>query len=117
MRAPINIDVHAHYLPPECSDLLSGPGLGPEANARDSMSHMDARVRDMDTRSIDVQLLSVTAGLTRPAVEDARRLNDATKTAIDRHPDRCAGLAIGPLEEPEEAARSWTWARWCIQAT
>jgi aminocarboxymuconate-semialdehyde decarboxylase len=105
VRSRMNIDVHAHYLPPECADLGPGPGSGPEANERDSMSDLDARVRDMGARSIDVQLLSVAPGLAHPAPEAAQRLNDAAKTAIDRYPGRFAGLATVPLEEPEAAAR------------
>ena len=101
----MNIDVHAHFLPPACADLREGPGSGPAANERDSMSDLAQRVRDMDERGIDVQLLSVAPGLAHPAPAAASRLNDATAEAIAVYPGRFAGLATVPLEEPEQAAR------------
>ena len=101
----MNIDVHAHFLPPACADLREGPGSGPAANERDSMSDLAQRIRDMDERGIDVQLLSVAPGLAHPQADAARRLNDATAEAIAAYPSRFAGLATVPLEDPEEGAR------------
>ena len=101
----MNIDVHAHFLPPSCADLRDGPGSGPAANERDSMSDLAQRIRDMDERGIDVQLLSVAPGLAHPEAKAARRLNDATAEAIADYTSRFAGLATVPLEDPEEGAR------------
>ena len=36
----MNIDVHAHFLPPACLDLRDGPGTSVAANERDSMSDL-----------------------------------------------------------------------------
>ena len=101
----MNIDVHAHFLPPSCADLRDGPGSGPAANERDSMSDLAQRIRDMDERGIDVQLLSVAPGLAHPEAKAARRLNNATAEAIADYTSRFAGLATVPLEDPEEGAR------------
>ena len=100
----MNIDVHAHFLPPACADLREGPRSGPGANERDSMSDLSQRIHDMDERGIDVQLLSVAPGLAHPAPAAARRLNDATAEAIAFYPSRFAGLATVPLEDPETGA-------------
>ncbi len=54
----MNIDVHAHYLPPARIDLrreVSSGGLA--ANERDDMSDLARRVPDMAERAINVQLL------------------------------------------------------------
>jgi aminocarboxymuconate-semialdehyde decarboxylase len=104
-RIFMNIDVHAHFLPPACDDLRDGPGSSGAANERDSMSDLARRLRDMDERDIDVQLLSVAPGLAHPDLATARRLNDATADAIAAHPTRPAGLATVPLDDPEDAAR------------
>lgn len=101
----MNIDVHAHFLPPACADMRDGPGTSVAANERDSMSDLAQRIRDMDARDIDVQLLSVAPGLAHPAPAEARRLNDATAEAIAQYPGRFAGLATVPLDDPEEGAR------------
>ncbi len=101
----MNIDVHAHFLPPACADLRDGPGTSVAANERDSMSDLAQRIRDMDERGIDVQLLSVAPGLAHPAPAAARRLNDATAEAIAVYPSRFGALATVPLEDPEEGAR------------
>ena len=101
----MNIDVHAHFLPPACADLRDGPGTSVAANERDSMSDLAQRVQDMDERGIDVQLLSVAPGLAHPAPAAARRLNDATAEAIAVYPSRFGALATVPLEDPEEGAR------------
>ena len=101
----MNIDVHAHYLPPACSDLRQGPGTSVAANERDSMSDLVQRIRDMDERDIDLQLLSMAPGLAHPATDVARRLNDATAVDMDNYPGRFAGLVTVPLEDPEEGAR------------
>lgn len=101
----MNIDVHAHYLPPACDDLRDGPGSSGAANERDSMSDLAQRIRDMDERDIDVQLLSVAPGLAHPDLATARRLNDATADAIAVYSTRMAGLATVPLDDPEDAAR------------
>jgi aminocarboxymuconate-semialdehyde decarboxylase len=101
----MNIDVHAHYLPPACDDLRDGPGSSGAANERDSMSDLAQRIRDMDDRDIDAQLLSVAPGLAHPDLAVARRLNDSIAQDVSAYPTRLAGLATVPLADPEEAAR------------
>ena len=63
----------------------------------------------MDKAGISMQLLSLTA----PGVENfntadgimwAKRTNDELAGAVKKHPDRLAGLAALPFQEPEAAA-------------
>ena len=59
MTYTLRIDVHAHYIPSSLPELASQrSGFGPPANMRDSLSDLDQRVRDMDERGVDVQLVS-----------------------------------------------------------
>jgi aminocarboxymuconate-semialdehyde decarboxylase len=74
----MNIDVHAHYLPPARIDLrreVSSGGLA--ANERDDMSDLARRVPDMAERAINVQLLFLAPGLAHPMAAEAARINDA----------------------------------------
>jgi aminocarboxymuconate-semialdehyde decarboxylase len=102
----MNIDVHAHFLPPECIELRTeAPSGGLAANEREDMSDLAQRVVNMRERNIDVQLLSVAPGLAHPDAAWARRLNDATASAIAPYGGRFVGLATVPLDDPEDAAR------------
>jgi predicted TIM-barrel fold metal-dependent hydrolase len=71
-----------------------------------------ARLADMDAAGIDVQVLSwgVTSGFTLEKLPPAEGIalafdcNDAMAEVVRTHPDRYAGFAILPLQEPEAAA-------------
>jgi predicted TIM-barrel fold metal-dependent hydrolase len=69
----------------------------------------DARIAEMDTAGLDVQVLS----LNSPGVEQsdaadqiaiARDANDFLAEAIKKHPTRLAGFAVLPVASPERAA-------------
>jgi 2,3-dihydroxybenzoate decarboxylase len=68
------------------------------------------RLPDMDRNGVDVQVLSLTSpGIqVQPdpdiAVADARTANDFLADVIKQHPQRFAGLAAIPLQDPPEAA-------------
>ncbi|KUM95462.1 amidohydrolase [Streptomyces yokosukanensis] len=70
----------------------------------------EERLPDMDAYGIDIQVLSLTVpgiqGIadTTQAIADARQANDFLATVIARHPDRFAGFAALPLQDPEAAA-------------
>ena len=100
----MKIDVHAHFVPPSCEDLIGG-GRGPSNNMRDSMTDLDVRLADMTDRGVDIELVSTPTSLASNDVATIRRLNDETAKAISAHPDRLIGLATVALHEPEEAAR------------
>jgi uncharacterized protein len=69
----------------------------------------DARIADMDTSGITVQVLSVAgpgADLVpgQPGIDLARAYNDALAEACARHPTRYRGFAHLPMLAPEAAA-------------
>ena len=54
----MKIDVHAHYVPPSCLDIMGRRSGGPQRNLPDSLSDLDVRIGHMDERGVDVQLVS-----------------------------------------------------------
>jgi len=68
------------------------------------------RLPDMDRNGVDMQVLSLTSpGLqiqpdAAVAVADAREANDFLADIISQYPQRFAGLAAIPLQDPPEAA-------------
>src|SRR6201981_116003 len=68
------------------------------------------RIPDMDRNGVDMQVLSLTSpGIqVQPdpdiAVADARMANDFLGDIIKEHPQRFAGLAAIPLQDPPKAA-------------
>lgn len=68
------------------------------------------RLPEMDEAGIDVQVLSLTVpGLQvdigpELACENARFVNDYTAKVVAKHPDRFAGFAVLPLQNPAAAA-------------
>src|ERR1700758_3803461 len=68
------------------------------------------RLPDMDRNGVDMQVLSLTSpGIqVQPdpdiAVSDARTANDLLADIIKEHPQRFAGLAAIPLQDPAKAA-------------
>jgi aminocarboxymuconate-semialdehyde decarboxylase len=103
----MRIDVHAHFLPESCSDLMpSGSGrnpFGPAANLKDDPSNLDFRMQKMDERGVDIQLVSGPNWLQNADPDQCHRLNDSIAEAIDGN-DRFIGLASIPMQEPEIAA-------------
>lgn len=70
----------------------------------------DERIADMDAAGIDFAILSLTSPGVQvferdTAVSIARDSNDMLKEAIDRHPDRYAGLCAIAPQAPELAAQ------------
>ena len=132
---PRTIDVHCHYLPPSLFELLrregDGRGIavaGEGADVRfviggrksrpmpEAMTDLDVRLRWMDRRGIDVQVLSAWVEVTAyelPAEHGAwlaRRLNEAAAEAIAVHPARFRMMASVPLQDPDAATRELGYA-------
>lgn len=69
----------------------------------------DLRLADMDEHGVDVQVLSYTSpgveAVPDPAAATqlARRINDTLAATVRAHPDRFAGLAALPLQDPDAA--------------
>lgn len=69
----------------------------------------EERLADMDANGVDVQVLSLTSGVELTgdaaiAVERARQANDHLARIVAAHPDRFAGFAALPLQDPAAAA-------------
>jgi predicted TIM-barrel fold metal-dependent hydrolase len=119
------IGLEEHFLTP---GFLDGPGLSlkkqaqsPDARVASRYSMLieqlcdvgQGRIAAMDAAGIDTQVLSLHA----PGVEQldpaeavglARDMNDWLADAIDRHPDRFAGLAALPIMVPDTAVAELT---------
>ncbi|MBS1690787.1 MAG: amidohydrolase [Actinobacteria bacterium] len=127
-RATPVTDVHAHYIPADAVALMS-TGLVPVALHEDNgvpgciglhgmrvgatidaLSNVDAMLAAMDAADVAVRVISPPPFTYRYWGEPAdtlalhRRLNEATGDVVARHPDRFAGLATVPLQEPGAAA-------------
>jgi 2,3-dihydroxybenzoate decarboxylase len=69
----------------------------------------ERRLPEMDRLGVDVQVLSMTApGLqmqpdAQIAVDDAREANDFLADVVGKYPDRFAGFAALPLQDPDAA--------------
>jgi len=95
------IDVHAHYVPPGCMELLE---RGPEtANFIGDMTDLDRRFTDMDKMQVDFQVLSAWQGFFNQSPSTARKFNDGMAATVAAHPDKFAGMAVVPFGDPEEA--------------
>ena len=76
----------------------------------------DERLREMDAHGIAFAILSLNApgvqSVHEPAraIDLARRGNDALAAGIARHPDRYAGFAALPMQDPEAACAELTRA-------
>lgn len=123
----MSIDVHAHCIPSELTDVLEADGadLGieltddrraviaggrPTMPIRDDLIDFEARLGAMDRAEIEVQVLSSWVNLTaygldpKPGEVWSRRVNEALAAEAARSPDRFLALATAPLQEPDLAA-------------
>ena len=71
------------------------------------------RLREMDAHGIAFAILSLNAPGVQSvhdrakAIDLARRGNDALAAAVARHPDRYAGFAALPMQDPEAACEEF----------
>ncbi len=70
----------------------------------------NVRLVEMDKTGIEIEVISLNSNAvqgipdTAKAIEIARRANDALARAITKRPDRFAGLAALPMQDPQAAA-------------
>ncbi len=82
--------------------------------SRRLMDFHDDRLRDMDEFGVEYAILSLNAPAVqavldpKEAAEDARRYNDFLAEEVARQPDRFAGFATLPMQDPEAAAEELT---------
>jgi len=128
-RRPFVIDFHTHVIVPEIDEWVKansipgGVGNRPRASGRSvalqqrqnrlihpKLTDTKTRLRDMDRMGIDLQVLSVNLShycyWAEPArgLEIARRCNDRIAEMVADAPDRFAGIATVPLQDPRRAA-------------
>lgn len=93
-----------------------GPGRGVPVEsamhpaAAEGAQHLDARMRDLDTEGIDVQVLYGALAIGATTFEDpgfaldfCRAYNDWLTEVCARHPERLKAVAIAPLQHPDDA--------------
>jgi gamma-resorcylate decarboxylase len=74
----------------------------------------DERLAEMDRHGIEFAILSLNSPAiqaitdVKSAIETARKANDVLAEAIAKHPDRFAGFAALPMQEPEAAIEELT---------
>ncbi|MSP41728.1 MAG: amidohydrolase [Deltaproteobacteria bacterium] len=128
----MNIDVHAHYVPPDAlkiaSEIGKGQGLTLTKNERGrevlsragkpfltqlkaEFSYLDLRLSIMDQQNVDMQLLSPASSYffywmaADESLEYAQWLNERLAEAAAKHPKRLVALGSVPMQEPVKAAR------------
>ena len=123
------VDVHAHVIPPALVDLMRS-GDAPDGITidestgepwvvhrqgyryplLDSFHDVPARLAQMDSAGTDLAVLSVAPPLflywtgVDGAAAAARTINDAIAGMVEQAPDRFAGLATLPMQDPTAAA-------------
>jgi len=127
----MNIDVHAHYVPPDslkvASEIGKRHGLklsknehGREILLRDGRTYLtqlkaeftdfDLRLSIMDQQSVDIQVLSPASSYffywmaPDESLEFAGWLNDRFAEAVAKHPKRLVALGSVPLQDGGKAA-------------
>jgi len=95
----------------EDSRVFAGQSGRWEEFARQILDIGDERLANMDKSGIEFAILSLNAPAiqaildTRKAIEVARRANDHLASAVARHPDRFAGFAALPMQDPDAASK------------
>ncbi len=121
----MRIDCQSHVFPAEYAEVLSRNPHSPRAipqedgyiitygdvqsfRLRQEVYEIDRKIRDMDAAGIDVSVLSVNMPgpeMLAPELrlEGARVCNDFVAEAIQKHPDRFAGIACLPWQDAPAA--------------
>lgn len=127
---PRVVDVHAHVLPPvlveamrngDAPDGIRLEGTGDSRTVVHRQGYrypllrafhdVETRLAAMDAQGTDLAVLSVAPPLllywvdAATAVDSARLVNDAIADMVDQVPDRFAGLATLPLQDPDASVR------------
>ena len=129
-NAPRTIDIHTHVIPrrlaesAERGEARHGITFGRDTNGRitgsvgastyaiawpNPLETPEERVRAMDEMRVDVHVLSLSPLMhwyeldANAAIPMAREANDDVAEMVSTHPDRFAGLAYLPLQDPAAA--------------
>jgi len=103
------IAIEEHFMHTSLSDHFGKAAHGPARIMDRLFDYSETRIKEMDAAGIDLQVLShQSPGSQRLpaeiAVSACRASNDALAGIIANHPDRFAGFAMIPTEQPDEAA-------------
>lgn len=110
-----SIDVHAHSTPQAfirattSGQQWHGLTLGSALDNPRNGWEPEQRIADMDSLGVDVQVVSTTAAFYRYDMDSAvtaamhRECNDEVSQMTKDHPDRFAGLANLPMQDPSTA--------------
>ena len=105
------VAVEEHFRIPETKGSESRyPGAYWEGLSSKLLDVHDARLAEMDKTGIEIEVISLNSnavqGVPDPAqaIALARRANDALAAAVAKRPDRFAGLAALPMQDPAAAA-------------
>jgi gamma-resorcylate decarboxylase len=106
------IAVEEHFVTPALRGCIASVGWAPEAWRRviAGLEEIDPRLAQMDALGIDLAVLSLGSdgiqGIAdaAEATRTARAANDALAEIVAGHPDRFAGFAALPLQDPPAAA-------------
>jgi 2,3-dihydroxybenzoate decarboxylase len=106
------IAVEEHFaIPDTTGNSLRYPGSY-WSGLQDKLLDLDgARLAEMDAAGIQIAILSLNSNAIQgihdagKAAETARKANDVLAAAVARRPDRFAGLAALPMQDPDAAAR------------
>jgi predicted TIM-barrel fold metal-dependent hydrolase len=106
------IAVEEHFATPELEGCIASVGWAPEAWRRviDRLEDVDDRLAQMDELGIAIAVVSLGSdgvqgiASVAEAARTARAANDALFGLVGAHPDRLAGFAAIPLQEPGAAA-------------
>ena len=127
----MNIDVHAHYVPPDSlkvaseignrhglklaknergRDVLSRDGKQFLTQAKAEFTDLDLRLSIMDQQGVDMQALSPAISYffywmaAAESLEYAQWLNDRLAEAVAKHPKRLVALGSVPMQDGAKAA-------------
>lgn len=106
------IAVEEHFVTPALESLVSGVGWDPDEWRRviDRLEDTKLRLKEMDRLGIEIAVLSLAAfgiqEVPEPerAITQAREANVALAEIVAAHPDRFAGFAALPMQDPAAAA-------------
>jgi len=105
------VAVEEHFRIPETKGSESRyPGSYWQGLSAKLLDLHDARLAEMDRTGIEIEVISLNSnavqGVPDPgeAIALARRANDALAAAVAKRPDRFAGLAALPMQDPDAAA-------------
>lgn len=106
------IAIEEHFVPPSMKSLITDPGWPPAAfkATLKALADTERRLVRMDECGISMAVLSLGSNgiqdvLDRDeAVSMSKEANDTLAAIVRRHPDRFAGFAALPLQDPEAAA-------------